>query len=67
MTGKPRGFATLTDKDRQREISAMGGRAVHMSGNARTWNSETARAAAKKGAEIRRQKALAKQQQGQVE
>jgi uncharacterized protein len=42
-----RGFASM-DSDRQREISAQGGRAAHASGNAHQFTSEEARAAGAK-------------------
>lgn len=58
MSNKQRGFATMVDKERLREIASMGGRAVHEKGSAHTWNSTTAREAAKKSAESKRQKAL---------
>ncbi len=45
-----RGFASM-DEERQREISAEGGRAAHRSGNAHEFTSEEAREAGRKGGE----------------
>ncbi|MGE8258875.1 MAG: KGG domain-containing protein [Stenotrophomonas sp.] len=45
-----RGFASM-DEDKQREISAKGGRAAHESGNAHEFSSEEAREAGRKGGE----------------
>lgn len=42
-----RGFAAM-DKQRQREIAAMGGRSAHASGHAHEFTTEEARAAGKK-------------------
>ena len=47
-----RGFASM-DKERQREISAKGGREAHRNGTAHEFNSEEARAAGRKGGEAR--------------
>ena len=52
------GFAAM-DPERQRQVAALGGRVAHASGTAHRWNSEAARAAARKGAEIRSKKLLA--------
>ena len=41
---RPRGFAAM-DPQKQRAISALGGKAAHQSGNAHEFNSEEARAA----------------------
>jgi general stress protein YciG len=41
------------DKERQRKIASMGGKAAHASGNAHKWNSETASEAGKKGGRAR--------------
>ncbi len=41
-------FATMTAK-RRREVSSMGGKAVHAAGKAHNWNSETAAIAGRKG------------------
>jgi general stress protein YciG len=43
-----RGFAAMS-KERQREISSMGGRAAHAQGKAHVFTSEEARLAGKKG------------------
>lgn len=43
-----RGFAAMT-KERQREISSMGGRAAHAQGKAHVFTSEEARIAGRKG------------------
>jgi general stress protein YciG len=42
-----RGFAAM-DRQRQREIAAMGGRSAHASGHAHEFTTEEARAAGKK-------------------
>nr|WP_295382391.1 KGG domain-containing protein [Pseudoxanthomonas sp.] len=47
-----RGFASM-DPDRQRDIAAEGGRAVHRSGNAHEFDCREARAAGRKGGEAR--------------
>ena len=44
-----RGFATMQDRERQREIAAMGGRASHAAGTAHRWSKEEAREAGRKG------------------
>ena len=41
---RARGFAAM-DKQKQREIASLGGRAAHQSGHAHQFNSEEARAA----------------------
>ena len=63
MTEKKRkgGFATL-DRERMAQIAGMGGKAAHAKGTAHRFTSEQARAAALKGAAVRRAKALAKHQ-----
>ncbi len=43
-----RGFAGM-DRERQREIASMGGRAAHESGNAHEFDSNEAREAGRKG------------------
>lgn len=43
-----RGFAVM-GKDRRREISSQGGKAVHAQGRARTWTDDEAQAAGRKG------------------
>ncbi len=48
----PRGFHNLTEEKR-REIASKGGKAVHLSGNARIWTTEQAREAGRKGREKR--------------
>lgn len=49
---RPRGFAAM-DEARRREISRMGGRAAHESGNAHEWDSNEARAAGRLGGRSR--------------
>lgn len=52
MSGKSRrGFASM-DRERQREIAAMGGRAAHAKGTAHVWSATEAREAGRKGGEI---------------
>ena len=46
----PRGFAAM-DRQRQREIASLGGRAAHEKGTAHEFTSEEARAAGRKGGE----------------
>jgi general stress protein YciG len=43
-----RGFASM-DREKQREIASMGGRAAHASGNAHEFDSIEAREAGRKG------------------
>lgn len=43
-----RGFAGM-DKEKQREIASLGGRAAHASGNAHEWTSAEAREAGRRG------------------
>lgn len=43
-----RGFASM-DKEKQRKIASMGGKAAHQKGTAREWTSEEAREAGRKG------------------
>ena len=63
---KKTGFALL-DKERLRSICALGGAVSNKNGTAHRFNSETARAAALRGIELRRKKRAAaaaeKQQQ----
>lgn len=59
---RQRGFS-LMDPEYQREIASLGGRAAHKNGSAHQWNSETAREAGRKGAAVRAQKRLERQQQ----
>lgn len=47
-TPAKRGFAAMS-KERQREISSMGGRAAHAQGKAHVFTSEEARIAGQKG------------------
>ena len=49
-SGSPRGFAAM-DRQRQREIASLGGRAAHEKGTAHEFTSEEARAAGRKGGE----------------
>ena len=48
-TKSKRGFASMADRVRQREIASAGGKAAHANGTAHKYNSEEARAAGKKG------------------
>jgi general stress protein YciG len=48
--GRSRGFAAM-DRDKQREIASMGGRAAHEKGTAHEFTSEEAREAGRKGGE----------------
>ena len=48
--GSPRGFAAM-DRQRQREIASLGGRAAHEKGTAHEFTSEEARVAGRKGGE----------------
>ena len=43
-----RGFASM-DREQQREIASMGGRASHEQGTGHEWNSREAREAGRKG------------------
>lgn len=52
-TRRTNGFASM-DKAKQRAIASKGGRAAHAQGKAHEWNSETARAAGRKGGQISR-------------
>jgi general stress protein YciG len=49
--GGGRGFAGM-DRERQRQIASLGGRAAHESGRAHEFDSEEARAAGRKGGEV---------------
>jgi general stress protein YciG len=49
MTNKNRGFALMT-KEEHKKIAQMGGRAAQQKGLAHHWDSESARAAGRKGA-----------------
>lgn len=55
MDTKRVGFESM-DKEKQRKASSEGGKASVKSDNHKSWNSETARLAAKKSAEVRRLK-----------
>lgn len=59
MSTKNRGFASM-DLARRLEIASQGGKAAHEKGMAHVWNSETARAAGRKGAAARAAKRAAK-------
>jgi len=61
---RPRGFAAM-DPQKQRAISAEGGRAAHQSGNAHEFNSEEARAAGALRHAHRRRRAAETQAQAQ--
>ena len=52
MSTKHRGFAHM-DKDKQRAIAYLGGKAAHAQGTAHKWTSEEASVAGKKGIEAR--------------
>ena len=45
-----RGFASM-DREKQRAIASMGGKACHVKGTGHEWNSEEAREAGRKGGE----------------
>jgi general stress protein YciG len=47
-TSSKRGFAAM-DKEKQREIASMGGRAAHEQGSAHEFSSQEAREAGRKG------------------
>lgn len=51
MEKRKRGFASM-DKEKQRAIASMGGRAAHAKGTAHEWNKETAVEAGKKGGKV---------------
>lgn len=53
MRTENRGFASM-NKDRQREIASLGGRAAHKKGTAHEWTSDEARLAGKKGGSVSR-------------
>jgi len=53
---RPRGFAAMS-REKQRELASKGGKASHEQGTGHQWNSETARAAGKKGGEASRNRA----------
>lgn len=57
-----RGFASM-DRQKQREIASMGGKAAHQQGTAHKWTSEEARQAGKKGGEKRSKARLNQQDQ----
>lgn len=48
--GRTRGFAAM-DRDKQRQIASMGGRAAHEKGTAHEFTPEEAREAGRKGGE----------------
>lgn len=48
-----RGFAGMSP-EKQREIASRGGKAAHLKGTAHEWDTETARAAGRKGGQISR-------------
>lgn len=48
MAGKPRGFQLMSPERRQ-QIASLGGKRAHKLGLAHVWNTETARAAGRKG------------------
>lgn len=48
MTEKHRGFGSM-DKERQREIASMGGRAAHAKGTGHRWTTDEAREFGRKG------------------
>ena len=48
MAIEDRGFASM-DRNKQRELARLGGRAAHVKGTAHEWTSEEAREAGRKG------------------
>jgi uncharacterized protein len=52
---RKRGFAVM-NPERQRELARLGGRKAHELGTAHEWNTETARAAGRKGGKVVAQK-----------
>ena len=48
MSMQDRGFASM-DKDKQRAIARLGGKAAHRKGTAHEWTHEEAKAAGRKG------------------
>ena len=62
---RPRGFAAM-DPQKQRAISALGGKAAHQSGNAHEFNSEEARAAGALSHAHRRSRGQAETQREEV-
>lgn len=53
-TTKKRGFAAMSP-EKQREIASLGGKAAHMKGTAHQFTKETARAAALRSVQKRRE------------
>jgi len=53
ITKSQRGFAAM-DKNKQRQIASMGGRAAHEKGTAHEFTSDEARAAGRKGGKAHR-------------
>jgi general stress protein YciG len=49
MSTSTRGFASMRDKDRQRDICRKGGVVAHQKGTAHEWTHEEAKAAGRKG------------------
>lgn len=54
-----RGFASM-DPAKQRELASKGGKAAHAQGVGHEWNSDTARAAGRKGGSAAARKAAGK-------
>jgi uncharacterized protein len=50
---RKRGFGSM-DRDKQRAIAALGGKAAHKKGTAHEWTRETAALAGRKGGQISR-------------
>ena len=48
MATEDRGFASM-DRNKQREIASLGGKAAHKKGSAHEWTREEAQAAGRKG------------------
>lgn len=56
---RARGFAAM-DRERQRQIASMGGKAAHKSGNAHQFTSDEAREAGRKGGQASQRSAKKK-------
>lgn len=59
MAISDRGFASMRP-EKQRAIASKGAKAIHESGQAHKWNSESARAAARASVAVRIRKAAAR-------
>ena len=58
MAIEDRGFASM-DRNKQREIASLGGKAAHKKGSAHEWTREEAQAAGRKGGLAGHRKAVA--------